>query len=618
MCGIAGVFGPRQPGQAELNRALGLMSRRGPDASGIWQGQIGSSALTLLHSRLSIVDLDPRSNQPFVREDIVVAYNGEIYNYVERREVLLAAGVPFATSSDTEVLTAAWQRKGEAALDEMEGMWAFALADVKKGHLVLCRDRFGEKPLVWTFREGTLYFASEIKVLAVLVGDAFSVDGNQIRRFLVNGYKALHKQRSTYFRDVEELPAASIVVLERPAPLSPRRYWSLATSPESMSEQAALEGVRHYLDRAVELRLRADVPVAFCLSGGIDSGAIASIAVKRLGRRITCFSIVDKDPRYDESRNIDAVVRSLDCDHHVIRPDAADFLDRLEVLVGYHDAPVATISYYLHAFLSRSIAEAGFKVALSGTGADELFTGYYDHYAFWLAEMADLPNFDTLLADWRGGYGTFVRNKFLQDPEIFVKSPRERRHIYLDRDVFNGLMREPLDENFFEEEYAAGMLRSRMLNELNHEVVPVILAEDDRNSMMHSVENRSPFLDRQLAEFLFRVPTAHLIKDGFVKYLLRQAVAGVLPDQVRLDKRKVGFNGSLDTLLNRSDRDVRDRLLSDSPIFDYVDRDRFRKFFDGDISDNSYSKFMFSFISSKLFLESDLARGRMPSLTEFR
>ena len=197
-----------------------------------------------------------------------------------------------------------------------------------------------------------------------------------------------------------------------------------------------------------------------------------------------------------------------------------------------------TISYYVHDFLSEAIAARGYKVAISGTGADELFTGYYDHYGFWLAAMADRPDFETLLADWRAGYGSVVRNPVLRDPATFRRNPDERSHIYLDRDVFNALLREPLDEDFIETRYTADTLRNRMLNELKHESVPVILREDDLDSMRHSIENRSPYLDRELARFLFTVPPEHLIHDGMPKWLLRAAGAGVVPDAVRLDRRK--------------------------------------------------------------------------------
>ena len=609
MCGIAGSFGADVPDRDRVRRTLASMRNRGPDAEGAWSGVIGDNNVTLLHSRLSIIDLDPRANQPFVDGDEVLVHNGELYNYLELRADLEARGHGFRTGSDTEVLLHAYREFGPSCTERFEGMWAFALLDRRANRLVLSRDRFGEKPLYYLHRGGTLYFGSELKLLAALSGATLTVDAKQLRRYLVNGYRSLYKQPATFFEEARELPAGTSACVRAPGRVHPRRYWRLSHAPRSMTRDEAVDGARERLENAVRLRLRADVPLAFCLSGGVDSSALAAVAVRRFGADIHTFSIVDRDERYDESENIRATVAALECGHRAIRTSTEGFLDRMSRLVAYHDAPVATISYYVHAFLSEAIAAAGYKVAVSGTGADELFTGYYDHYGFWLARMSGRVGFERLIEDWRGSYGAFVRNPVLRNPLAFVDDPGERRHIYLDRATFNALLVEPLDEDFFEERFVDDPLRNRMLNELFHEVVPVILHEDDRNSMCWSVENRSPYLDRALAEFLYTVPAEHLIRDGYAKSLLRDAVADLLPDAVRLDKRKRGFNASIDSLLDRRDTRTIDRLLADGPIFDVVKRDAFARFLRRDMTENSFSKFLFGFVSAKLFLESDLASG---------
>ncbi len=609
MCGLAGAFGADPLTRERIDATLAQMRRRGPDASGDCQHRLGDRTVTLLHTRLSIIDLDPRADQPFVDDDCVLVFNGEIYNFVELRAELEQGGATFRTESDTEVIVRAYRRFGPACVDRFEGMWAFALLDLREGSLLLSRDRFGEKPLYLMTVGETVFFASEIKLLATLSGRRLVPDHRQVRRYLVNGYKALYKSPSGFFEGVSELPAASNAVLRDPGEVSPTRYWNLSYAPCQMSLQDAVAGVRERLAEALRIRLRADVPLAFCLSGGLDSTALAGLATRRFDQSIDAFSIVDSDPRYNELENMSATVEALGCRHHITHTATDGFFERMQQLVAYHDAPVITISYYVHSYLSQSIAEAGFKVAMSGTGADELFTGYYDHYAFWLAEMYGREDFDWLLADWRQGYGAFVTNPVLQNPLVFHENPDERGHIYLNRDLFNGLMREPLEEEFFEADYTPNPLRNRMLNELRHEVVPIILHEDDLNSMYVSVENRSPFLDRELAEFLFSVPSEHLIHDGYAKYLLRAAMEGLAPEAVRLDKRKRGFNASIDSLVDRRDPATRERLLEPSPIFDIVRRDRFEAFLDEGMSDNSFSKFLFSFISAKLFLETDLARG---------
>jgi len=334
-----------------------------------------------------------------------------------------------------------------------------------------------------------------------------------------------------------------------------------------------------------------------------------------VGAKLHAFSVIDGDDRYDESENVAATVATLGCDHFTVRTSTEGFFDRMADLVTYHDAPVPTISYYLHSFLSDAIAARGYKVAISGTGADELFTGYYDHYAFWLSERAGQADIKARLAEWRTTYGKWVNNPLLQDPLVFHHNPDFRDHLYQNRDLFNSFLVDPIAEEFEEEHYSDNLLRNRMLNELHHEVVPVILRADDANSMRVSVENRSPYLDRELAEFAFSLPSDILIRDGLAKWPLRQAAMGLLPDGVRLDSRKRGFNASIDSLVDRTDHTTRERLLSDSPIFRIVRRDAVEEFLSEDMTDNSFSKFLFSFVSAKLFLETN-ARPGVATATE--
>ncbi|MBI2586663.1 MAG: asparagine synthase (glutamine-hydrolyzing) [Rhodospirillales bacterium] len=613
MCGIAGAIGPQAPSLERIKATLHTLGRRGPDAQGHSQYAIGGTIVTLIHTRLAIIDLGERANQPFERDGLVLTYNGEIYNYLELRRELEGLGHAFTTQSDTEVLVRAWRQWGAAALDRFEGMWAFALLDTKAGTLVLSRDRFGEKPLYTWRRDGNLYFASEIKALAALAGAKPAVNDDQVRRYLVNGYKCLHKQPATFFRDVEEFPAAQMAELtlaggESPR-CQPRPYWRLGCRPREMTATEALEGAKARLFESVKMRLRADVPLAFCLSGGIDSAILAAIAAKHFGHHIHCFSVIDKDERYDERKNIETMVEWLGCKHFAVHTSTAGFFERMAKLVAYHDQPVATISYYVHSFLSEQIAKEGYKVAVSGTAADELFTGYYDHYSMWLAAMAkqaetDLTiDFGKLLEEWRAGFGAHVENPLLQDPLAFAKDPNQRGHILLDQEFFESLLARPFHEDFTERDYCPELLRNRMLNELFEEAVPVILEEDDRNSMLYSVENRSPYLDRGLAKFLATVPSRHLIHGGFAKWLLRQAGEGLVPDQVRLDKRKRGFNASVDSVIDRRDATTRERLLADGPIFELVSRERMAAFLDQDMTPNSFSKFLFSFVSARMFLD---------------
>lgn len=607
MCGIAGAFGPGVPSPERIDAVYAALRHRGPDARGSYRGRgVDGAPLALLHTRLSIIDLDPRADQPFRDDGVALVFNGEIYNYLEIRAELEDLGRSFRTRSDTEVILQAYRQWGRSCVDRFQGMWAFALWDEREGGLWLSRDPFGEKPLYWTLDGGTFYFASEIKALAALSGRRFSPNLARVRRYLVNGFRSLGKRPDTWFDGVAALPPASGAWLAEPGRPEAEIYWRLRHAPRDLSWEEAKAGARERLFRALEIRLRADVPLAFCLSGGVDSTVLASVAAKRFGQPIAAFSIIDFDPRYDERVNIQAVVDDLGCEHHAIHTSREGFLDRLATQIAAHDAPVISMAFYVHNFLSQEIGRHGYKAAMTGMGADELFTGYYDHYNFWLAEMRGGPGFPGFLEAWRQGFGRYVRNPILQNPLHFADHPGDRSHLYLNRELFNGFMTEPVPEERFEGAYAESLLRNRMLNELTHENVPVYLHSDDLNSMMYSVENRSPFLDRPLAEFLFSVPTQHLVREGRMKALLREAGKGFLVDQVRLEKRKQGFNVPIGSLLDFEHGETLERVLAPGPIYDLVRREAVEAFLQkggGDFSTNSFSKFLFGFISARLFLD---------------
>ncbi len=602
MCGIAGYIGnaPVDPGRIEPT--LDLMRNRGPDHRDHLIIEDRGVHLALLHTRLSIVDPDARSNQPLTIDGSSLIFNGEIYNYIELRGELRQRGVCFTTESDTEVLLQSYLTHGPSCVDHFEGMWSFAIYDRRQGSLFLSRDRFGEKPLYYMQTPDGMFFGSEAKFIRALSGECLRVNMAQVFRYLVNGYKSLYKSGETFYTNVQEVPYASNIAIG--SSLRPRltRYWTPRWTPREMTLTEAVEGFRHHLQESIRIRLRADVPLAFCLSGGVDSAAIASIAAKVFGYDVASFSISDDDERYNELDNIRATIADLGCRHSILTIPREGTLARLERLVAYHDAPVYSITDCLHSFLSELISKHGYRVAVSGTAADELVTGYYDHFNLHLYEMRDRPEFAQRLQEWQDGPGRFVRNPHLKNPRLYIEDPGFRGHIYLNSDVFAGFLKVDFAEPFREEHFCDSLLRNRMLNELFHEATPTALHEDDRNSMACSIENRSPYLDSRLFQFAYSIPPEHLIRDGYGKYVLRRAVEGVLNDKVRLDRRKRGFNASFHSLIDVKQPENRAFLLDEGPIFDFVDRDKIEALLDEEDLPNSYSKFLLNFVSTKIFL----------------
>ena len=605
MCGIAGAFSIKPLDQARIAQCQSLMLARGPDGHSVTEIDLArQGVVTFLHSRLSIVDLDSRSDQPFEKDGDYIVFNGEIYNFPEIREELEALGHHFRTTSDTEVILSAYRQWGTDCVLRFEGMWAFVIFDSQNSQIFLSRDRFGEKPLyVWEL-EGVVYFGSEVRHLMALAGRKADVNFQHLRRFLVNGYKALYPSGEDFFKGIRAFSAGSNAVLTEPGPISERRFWQLRFNERKMTRQEAQEGAFEKVKRAIELRLRADVPIALRLSGGVDSNVALAMAQKELGRDVHTFSIVEDDPRYDETASILKAIEYHQCPHDIIQIPKQDFIERLYGLIDYFGKPVMTISYYLHALVSERIHQQGYKVSLGGTGADELFSGYYDHYLFWLAEMHGHQKFDQFVNEWRNSYGKFVRNPFLQDPRAFIDNPKSRDHIFLGADKFSSFLIEPFVEPHSEKSYGAPILRDRMLNEVLDETVPVMLHDDDLSAMAHSVENRAVYLDSQLAEFLFTVPSEYLFGNGLPKYLLRSCGKNIAPREIMENPRKQGINAPVTSFVDFSDKKVQQVLLDDSQVYDILDRAKVEALLNSPVTLNSESKFLFSVISAKMFLDS--------------
>lgn len=606
MCGIAGYYGTKELSQGCIDNCLEIMQHRGPDHGAFYRHTgPGDRHLYLLHRRLSIIDLDPRAHQPLRSGKKIIAANGELYNYLELKEQLKKTGCQFNTASDIEVMLKAIDQRGwQQALDSFEGMWAFALYDEDDGSLLLSRDRFGEKPL-YLYRESSgIYFASEIKFIAALLGRNLAVNYNHLYRYLVNGFRALYKTGESFFYGISELPAAWALVIDRQGKELQAVYWQPSyRQDEEMSREEAVKGLKDKLLRSMELRLRADVPLAFCMSGGIDSNSLISIAKKTFNYDVHGFTLVSSDERYTEQEMVNHAVSELGIKHTAVPTSTAAFLENLFKLVRHHDAPIYTISYYIHWQLMAAVAAQDYRISISGTGADELLTGYYDHHNLYLYEMRHSSDYGRALVNWQKNIAPLVRNPALQNPRLYIENPLARAHFYLNSDQFAAYLKHCWHEEFSEVSYCESLMRNRMLNELFREIIPVILHEDDLNAMYYSIENRSPFLDRTLFEFCSSIPSRHMVRDGYTKILLRDAMQGIVPDKILWNHRKVGFNAPVLSLLDVKDNDTRAWLLDDGPVFEHVKKQLIEKLLYRQDLPNSESKFLFNFVCMKVFLE---------------
>jgi asparagine synthase (glutamine-hydrolysing) len=317
------------------------------------------------------------------------------------------------------------------------------------------------------------------------------------------------------------------------------------------------------------------------------------------------YTIMNSDARYEEADMVAAAVTQLQLQHTPIALQTESFFPLLREQVRYHGAPVYTINSFAGWRLAESIARDGYRVSISGIGADELFSGYYDHHNAYLAHVAatDPQRHQAALEEWNQGIGRFVRNPFLKDAGYLIRRPLARDHIFLDSAEFSQWLARPFRESFSELTVTEPLLRNRMANELLAEAVPVVLHEDDLNAMYHSIENRSPYLDAGLFSWATSIPTTHLVRQGRAKAVLREAVRGIAPDEVLDNPRKVGFNAPIDAFIDRRNPLVMDELLAESPVFDVVARTAMSRLLAEEELANSRNKFLFSFVSTKLFLE---------------
>jgi asparagine synthase (glutamine-hydrolysing) len=566
MCGIAGYIGTKIINNNLINKSLDLLHNRGPDFKDVKKYSINSKKcknIFFLHTRLSIIDLEQRSNQPFEDGNYSVIFNGEIYNYLEIKKDLILKGFKFHTTSDTEVLLKSYIVYGIDFLKKLEGMWSFAIWDKKNSKLILSRDRFGEKPLFYSKQNDGIYFSSDIRVIRCLSEKNYEYNISRLTKGIVCGYKSLYKNVSeTFYKEISQIPQASYVEIKNDLELRISRYWSVKKKKINFKKDSELiENASDLLFNSIKIRLRSDVPLAFCLSGGIDSGALASVAAKKFNIKVNSFSILDNaDFRYNEKKNIDKVVRDISSNHHEINirdiHNNSNNIERIKKLIEYKSAPIPTITYFLHSFLSENISKNSFKVAMSGTAADEIYTGYFDHHLQYLYDNRNKKEFNLYKNNFEKLVKPLIRNSYLKKFNLYISNSNFRKHIYDNSENFSKLLKKDvkIDLSFSEIKFTAQLFKNRSLNELFHETTPVILNEDDTNSMYYSIENRSPFLDSNLFDFLYSVPTVKLIQDVYAKFILRESVKNYLHEDVRMDRIKKGFNASITSIFNFSDK----------------------------------------------------------------
>ncbi len=543
MCGIAGGLTQSGISTSTLNIALDALRHRGPDDCGIFRQR----SVALGMRRLAIIDV-AHGQQPISNEDgsAVVVFNGEIYNYVELMRELKSRGHQFRTASDTETLVHLYEEYGPAMCSRLRGMFAFAIWDERKQSLFIARDRFGKKPLYFarTMDDG-IVFASELKALRPLLAEAGI--GEAINPQAIYDYLSLGSipQPSTIYRNVECLPPGSWLSIT-PTGIRQECYWRLdqAITVSELSYSEAKERTRELVADAVRVRLRSDVPLGIFLSGGLDSSVIAYEASKVIGPELQTFTVAMPDRRLDESAVASRTARALGIKNEVLTLDVIPERDLIN-LVQHFDQPFADSSAIPSMAVSR-LARQRVSVVLNGDGGDELFAGYRRYVAAaWSPYFRYLPNFAAMATANGLQYFRTGRRSRCGFAERFLRglsSSNGARYLHWTND----LLKEDLKHTLWKgppqratEEWLDSLateplssLKKHMMLDGRVNLLSDLLVKMDMATMASSLEGRSPLMDHHLAEFALSQPDRYLVHGNRTKCLLRDAYAGLLPDEV--------------------------------------------------------------------------------------
>ncbi|NMB36520.1 MAG: asparagine synthase (glutamine-hydrolyzing) [Bacteroidales bacterium] len=540
MSGICGIikFDGISPEKGKVIRMMQKQKHRCPDDNGVFSDK----SVALGFVRLATTESSELDQQPMVDEtrDYVIVYNGIIYNYVELREELITKGTEFKTNSDTEVLLNMYIEYGKECLDRLNGVFAFVILNKKNNTVFGARDRFGVKPFYYFHNKEQFIFASEIPPILEVFDQDTKPNELVIYEYLL--HNRTDQTENTFFEEIKKLQHGHYFEIEDNQ-LVINRWYNVADKIKNCDGDS--KKYKQLLVDAVKIRLRGDVPVGVCLSGGLDSSTIASIISKELNNNeIPTFSAVYNKGEYgDESDFINLYKGELK-NMYFITPNATLLLSNLEHFIRIHAEPIPSTSPFAQ-YCIMSLAKKYVGVTIDGQGADEVLAGYHYFFGFYFKELLRQTKFRRLFKEisqyWKKHKSLnglkfllyFLLPSFLKNEvSVFGKS-----YLYND---FVKRVTSSRKTTIISELYGSRNLNESLINHFEYKLEH-LLKWSDRNSMAFSLESRTPFLDYRLVEYTLSTPSEYKIRNGETKYILRQAMKGLLPEQIRKRRDKIGF-----------------------------------------------------------------------------
>ena len=572
MCGISVIISPgNKIDQTLLKKMNDQIVHRGPDGEGIYiDDEMG---IGLGHRRLSIIDLTDAGHQPMNwKEKYTITYNGEIYNYIEIREELANQGYQFTTQSDTEVILAAFDFWGTKCFNKFNGMWAFCIYDQLKRKAFLCRDRFGVKPLYYITAGDCIYAGSEIKQLLVTGFVQPKANMEVLMNYLVLGL--VEQDQQTFFESINSIPPSHFLEYDFSLnTYSIERYYTLKVDYQirNKSDEEAIEGYHQLLKNSIELRLRSDVKVGTCLSGGMDSSYIATVAsseyMMQTNQKFIGITASSLDEDNDETNWAKIVAENAGIDWNTLLPTKNDFLDRLEDVIYCQEEPFSTPSVFMQNFVMEKSAKLGCTVLLDGQGGDETLLGYERYYFSYLNGLPFLKRIKEFLNIHKHSKLSLKQSILMM---FYFNSFNLRRlisrfrHLNIKEEYLNKVNWKHLKKITT----AAGNIDANQYLEITQTCLPHLLKYEDKNSMNHSIETRLPFIDYRVVEYAISIKPELKIKDGWTKFVLRKGSENILPDEIRWRKNKYGFDSPDKIWL--SDKKKFMDMISKSPLINKI------------------------------------------------
>jgi len=561
MCGIAGIvrFDGRTVDAGILHRMAEAMVHRGPDGGGI----IVDEAVGFAHRRLAIIDLSEQAAQPMeYRGRFVITYNGEVYNYVELRDELRKKGHIFESSGDTEVILAAYAEWGPACVERFNGMWALLIYDRFEKTVFASRDRFGIKPLYYIRTGKQIVFSSEIKQLLPLLRSV-RANSRVLADFMVLGL-AQHTDE-TFFQEVKKFPQAHSMIIGLGGNVVLKRFYQLKVDQNiaRFEIDEAMDRYDEILSDSIRLRLRSDVRVGSCLSGGLDSSSICAIAAKA-NPNLVGITAASGEKKSDETRWASIVARECGLDWHTIPAQRNDFAQQMGLLAQVQEEPFPTPSIYLQYRVFEKAAELGCKVMLDGQGGDETLLGYERYYASYLLSLRGISR---LRGVWNASRHSKLSLPGVIKYAVYFLSPTLRRRVLAAR-ARKHLAAAALEHVKWEwiDQLAAWYrdTTEMQIGEISSVQLPNLLTYEDKNSMSHSIESRLPYLDYRLVEYAVSLPHEFKIRDGWSKWILRSIADRHLPSEIAWRRDKIGFEAPSSQMLQANREYIIDTIASSS------------------------------------------------------